>query len=371
MRVAHVLMSTGFGGMERMAATLYRLIRDDGIDSSLFVPPVGDLCARIENETGEPLPPQSASSASDWRGATRRFLRSNRPDVVHLHLPTPAMLGFGISMVPRRCSLLATFHLLPPVWEDWPMDRRWRIPSRWMVRGPLAWRMRTLSVAVSRGDRQRLQALLPQNNVKVVTNVAPLPPAVEDAPYCLKGPADTIRLLAVGRLDSQKGFDRVLRALADERIRRLTWSLTIAGDGPERARLEAQVHDTGLGDRVHFLGYVPAHRLFGQADWTLIPSRYEGMPLVLLEALQAGCPPLASPIAPHLECLASMREALLPDKETDWPESLERILSGNHRNRLLQKMAALRIGGTRKDFAVAYQRLYTQVSGAERAEPVA
>ena len=370
MRVAHVLLSTGFGGMERIVATLYRLTRDVGVDSSLLVPPVETVRARIEKETGEPVAQPHEVSESDWWGYTRRVLRSNRPDVVHLHLPTPSMLGRGISLVPHRAGLLATFHLLPPVNTDWPLDRKWRVPSRLVVRSLLALRARTLSVAVSQGDGQRLRALLPKHRVRVVTNVAPLPPTVDDAAPCLKGPAGVTRFLAVGRLAPQKGFDRLLRALADDRVRRLPWSLTLAGEGPERAHLEEQVERTGLRDRVFFLGNVPAHRLFAQADGVLIPSRFEGMPLVLLEALQAGCPPLASPIAPHLECLETAPEALLPQDEKDWPRALTRALSDEHRNRVQQKVAALHPAESQQDFAVAYRRLYEQLFHTRASEQI-
>ena len=100
---------------------------------------------------------------------------------------------------------------------------------------------------------------------------------------------------SVGRLVPQKGFDVLLQAL--DLIPRTDLRLLIVGVGPDEARLRAQAIELGLLDRVHFAGYrrdVPA--LMRCFDLYTHASRFEGMPIVVLEAMASGCPVVATAV---------------------------------------------------------------------------
>ena len=103
-------------------------------------------------------------------------------------------------------------------------------------------------------------------------------------------PAPTV--VAIGRLHRQKGFDRLLNALAA--MRRRDVRLVILGDGGERRALEAAVATLGLGDRVKLAGFqeAPAPWL-AHADLFVLPSRWEGFGHVLVEAMACGAPVIA------------------------------------------------------------------------------
>jgi glycosyltransferase involved in cell wall biosynthesis len=104
------------------------------------------------------------------------------------------------------------------------------------------------------------------------------------------------RLLAVGRLSQEKGFDLLLRALASVRKEFPDTSLRIAGAGPEEAALKAQCHALGLDPAVSFAGYLAsAWADFSAATLFVLPSRHEGMPNALLEAAAGGVPIVALP----------------------------------------------------------------------------
>ena len=100
---------------------------------------------------------------------------------------------------------------------------------------------------------------------------------------------------AMGRLHAIKGFDVLIRAAAQLRAAGQRFRLKIAGDGPERQNLEALAADLRLGDCVEFCGWAADPIQFlSDVDLFVVPSRYESFGLVVIEAMAAGVPVVAS-----------------------------------------------------------------------------
>ena len=98
-------------------------------------------------------------------------------------------------------------------------------------------------------------------------------------------------LLAVGQLAHYKGFDRLLEAFALVAPRHGDWDLVILGEGKLRDTLEAHVARLGLGERVFLPGFAGnMTEWYRTVDAFVMTSRWEGFPLVLLEAMAYGCP---------------------------------------------------------------------------------
>jgi glycogen(starch) synthase len=141
-----------------------------------------------------------------------------------------------------------------------------------------------------------------------------------DAPALLPEPLpiETPRLLCLGRLQTQKGFDLVLSALPAIIDRFPQVRLTIAGDGPERAALEHQASELKLAGVVNFTGWVSPDRvpeLINSATIVLMPSRWEGFGLVALEAGWMARPVIASRVGGLPEVIAQGETGILVESE--------------------------------------------------------
>jgi glycosyltransferase involved in cell wall biosynthesis len=123
---------------------------------------------------------------------------------------------------------------------------------------------------------------------------------VEPLRYLRPRTGVTDRLLFVGRLAAVKGVPLLLAALVRARKERPALTLSLVGDGPERASLEAEARTMGLEQVVTFLGYRSqeevAH-LLAQSSVLVLPSFAEGVPVVLMEAMATGLPVVATRIA--------------------------------------------------------------------------
>jgi glycosyltransferase involved in cell wall biosynthesis len=118
-------------------------------------------------------------------------------------------------------------------------------------------------------------------------------------PYAGEGP----HIVAAGRLRREKGFDILIDALPLLRAEIPSAQVIILGEGPEEPALRKQADALGLDSAVHFAGFQQnPFTYFSHADLFVLPSRLEGMPNALLEALALGTPVVAA------ECVEAIRE---------------------------------------------------------------
>ena len=112
-------------------------------------------------------------------------------------------------------------------------------------------------------------------------------------------------LVAIGRLHPQKGFDLLLKAFHKIQAKYPDWQVTILGEGTMRSELEQLRSQLGLVDRVHLPGLVSnVPTYLDRADLFVMPSRFEGFPMALCEAMAYGLPVLAA------DCLSGPRDII-------------------------------------------------------------
>lgn len=235
---------------------------------------------------------------TQWRigRALRRVIREEQPDVVVLNGLTTAcsvLLGGGRFAARSICCDHNHFSARSRVWQ--------RLRTRLYPRVAAV-------VSLTEADAPRFRALNPRT--EVIYNAAALradEPAAPAAP----------RVLAVGRHQAQKGFDlllhawaRVLQAMPQARLR-------VVGDGPLREAHERLAQSLGISAQVEWLRPTPeVERLYREAAVFVLSSRYEGMPLALLEAQALGVPAVAfdCPTGPR-EILTAETGRLVPPED--------------------------------------------------------
>lgn len=246
-----------------------------------------------------------------WR-ALRRF----RPHVVQVHESDGGLAALLVSIVaprldpvPRLVALLQVSYVeerravRPLVADGRVLGRPGGVERRFRwLKAPLQIVLGSLTAAVAdlvltpsaataeeirRDYKVELPGVLP--NATGGLEVGPVMEETEEGYFLL-----------VGRLRIRKGVEVLLEALDSLRTRHPEARLLIAGDGEHRASLERRAAELELGPVVRFLGRCDAARVRGLlhgARALVVPSIYEGMPLVVLEAMEAGVPVIASAVS--------------------------------------------------------------------------
>ncbi len=249
--------------------------------------------------------------------AIRENIKLHNPDIVHLHSSFAGAIGrLIIRAMHSRPRIVYCAHC-------WAFDR----PRQTVMTRLCAMLERRLSrhadaiVNVSPHEEPLLRkAGISLSNTKLIVSgikdQAPFP----DTPRPVTDPAGPMRLLFVGRFDSQKGVDLLLRDFALLKPGRAT--LTLAG-----AKI-VDNHDLTIPSDVKLLGWVPRETLpamFRKFDAVVMPSRWEGMPLLAIEVLRSGRPLICSSHGAFPYFIKNGVNGVLMDIDT--PGSLDRALT--------------------------------------------
>ncbi len=259
-----------------------------------------------------------------------RLIRGISPDVVHTHLATSNVLGTIAARLARVPSV-ATMHNVQSA-----RGRR----SRWLdaIERRVLGRGKGPIIAVGRRVGLLAAQRWPRRRIEVVENPAPAVGGSSDAGVSVRrellGDGDGPLLVAIGRLDEQKGFDILLDAFVRFVGSRPAAVLAIAGSGGLDQQLRHQAHRLGIDARVRFLGTrSDVADLFAAADAFVVPSRWEGLPLVVLEAMTAGVPVVASDVGDIAEAVGGDGWLVPPGAPDSLAAALEAIFSEPERAR--------------------------------------
>jgi GalNAc-alpha-(1->4)-GalNAc-alpha-(1->3)-diNAcBac-PP-undecaprenol alpha-1,4-N-acetyl-D-galactosaminyltransferase len=178
-----------------------------------------------------------------------------------------------------------------------------------------------------------------KSSICIIPNPVLVPPKVDES---TKKTLHKYSLISIGRLESQKGFELLIKAFAKLKLNYSEWSLTILGDGSLRSELESLVKQLELTNQVHFLGRVKnPYDFLKQADIFVMSSRFEGFPNALCEAMASGLPVISTdcPSGPR-EIIRNGVDGILVANEdiTALSKAIEHLMSNeDERKRLAAK----------------------------------
>lgn len=316
-------MEATIGGTRRHLVDVSRAQRARGLDvhvcaAALRQPDFArDLDALAAEGCGvHPLPMVRAiRPLTDGRhlGRIKALLGELRPDVVHTHSSKAGVLGrlaSGATGIGARVHTPHTFAFLFEAMFSRSKRRLFRWIETRLARDTDA----VIAVSASEGRAFVESGVVPPARVRVVPNgIDPAPwAAARPLPRAELGIAPDVPLgIVVGLLNVAKGQDVLLRALAACRSERL--ELLIVGHGETEVELRAIAAANGLAARVHFLGFrTDVPRLMKTADFLVLPSRWEGLPYVVLEAQAAGLPVVATAVSGALDLVSDANGRRVP-----------------------------------------------------------
>lgn len=313
LRVAHVLVSFRLdGGAERVVRTLLSEMHRLPLESSLVIlkpAKVGNheelrdlACGLIELPARRLVDPIRFLRLV---GALRR----GHFDVVHTHLSAANILGVVAARLLRIPAVVSLHSTYSDADDHWYHGRLERFVLR---------RLATTVIAVGHETAIAQARRIRRADIVVLPN-AVVPPELIDARARRALRRDVMvdpgrrLILTVGRLETPKAHDDLVDAFAELISARADVELAIVGRGSLRSAIEALVERHGLGDRVHFLGVRgDATALMQAADVFALSSRWEGLPMVLLEAMACRLPVVSTDVGDAASLLTATPSRIVP-----------------------------------------------------------
>lgn len=215
---------------------------------------------------------------------TIRLIRQLRPDLIHAHTSKAGMIG---RLAARLCGVQSVYTV-----HMWPFGNE--VPVSWRLFGPIVervsarWTQRLITVSRKGAETGRQYRIAEQSKIIPVQNGIPDCPGRANF-------ANRVPIIAmVARFSPFKDHETLVRAFAQiESLARLM----LIGDGQTRSAVENLVSQLGIGDRVDFMGdRADVPELLANADVFVLASKFEHLPISILEAMRAGLPVIASDV---------------------------------------------------------------------------
>jgi len=252
--------------------------------------------------------------------------RASGAEIVHSHLSTATIASRPVAAA-LRVPHVTTIHTMPgPRMQDLPHHTRLD-----GLTSLLSARLVAPTAIIARGYAARWR--VPAARMRVIGNPPAAPPAAgdRDVARAALGVADGERLvLCVSRLEPEKGLTELVEAIPALADAAPHARVAVAGAGREEASLRARIDELGVADRIRLLGRrSDVGDLLAAADAFCLPSRHEGLPLSVLEAMRAGLPCVVTAVGGIPDVIADERSGLLvePGDPAALSAALARVVS--------------------------------------------
>lgn len=357
-----------FGGLQQVIVNLCKCVDKTRFRLSvLSIHEKGPLASVLEDEgiTVDSL----NINAPDYLTFVKiaRYLQKQRWDIIHTHNTQPLLEG-GL-------AALMTTPFTPIIHTDhsrvFPVKSRYLLAERVM-----SWHVQKV-VAVSKSTANDLTCKIGmvRSKIQVIPNGV-------DVGRFQNTPKD-YRIInqlchgekivgVVGRLVEGKGIQFLLRAMKSLLDDGMNVRLVIVGEGEYRQELENQAKSYGIADKIEFAGSrADVEKFYVLFDVFVLPSLFEGLPVVLLEAMAAGCPVIASNVGGVCEIIEDGVSGIMvqPMDHCELAAMLKRVLSDEDYSVSLAErgLSVVREAFSLQSMANSYEYLYSS-STAKDAE---
>lgn len=332
MRVLHIAQVEKIAGAERHLLHLLPALKKEGIDAEMLCifshqPPPA---AFIDELQAGDVPvhslklPQTTPLISPKTPNTIRqlakFIRTRQPDAIHTHLYHGDFWGGLAGWWARVPVRISTRHNV----DSYRQKRQWGLLAKVFTQN--------VAIAQAVADFTHTAEHVPYHKITIIYHgiTPPIPMPKADARQQLNLPADALVIGTVARLTAQKGLDNGINAFARIADDFPNAHYILAGDGDLQQALTAQADALGLSERIHFLGWqADTTPVYCASDLFLLPSLWEGVPYVLLEAMGHRLPIIASAVNALPEIIVDGETGLLtPPKDVEKiAHALQKLLS--------------------------------------------
>lgn len=361
-RVMHITQDLGVGGLERVIVLLCRTLDRERFEPSvLCLRKAGDFAAELMDE-GIPVHVLPWSREKLDYFAFRkvgRVLREQRIDVIHTHNTGPFFHGALGATLAGVKTHIHTDHARP-----FPDSLRWMVGEH--VLSHLAYRV--VGVSDDTTHNLRHYEKIPEGKLTTIPNGIDLQPVRTDTTQLrheLGITPGTPVIGTAGRLTHQKGMEFLIQAAELLRPRFPDLKVLIVGEGKgnEQAELQEMVRNAGLEDNVHLLGLrMDIPDLLALFDIYALPSRWEGLPMAILEAMAAGLPIVGSAVGGVPTAVREGVNGFLvePEDPGALAGALERLLNDPHLRRRMGDAGRKRYEAsfTARQMTRRYEKLY-------------
>ncbi|MHB1937668.1 MAG: glycosyltransferase [Acidobacteriaceae bacterium] len=315
MKIAHVVDSMDVGGAETIVSQMCRLQRDQGHDPRVYaVANLGALGEQMRQE-GFTVQTHLCRSLPDGMRNFFRAFKKARPDVVHLHNPTPTIYASTAARMADVPSIVSTRHSLVGKPRRLVVELKYALAASfcdWVV-----------GICDATADNLKDIHTIPGRKiVRVYNGAAPLKRVTKEQQPLKSG----FTLIYVGRLEPVKNHALLLNAFCAAHLSMPDLRLWMVGDGSERKRLETLANELGISAQVTFWGQqLDVAPFFSAADAFIMSSISEGLPMSLLQALSLGLPAIVTGVGGMAE-VVRLAKAGLTVPVTDSAEMAAAIL---------------------------------------------
>lgn len=329
-----------------------------------------------------PIVPWRAPRWPGELGATLnllRVLKRDRVSLVHVHGPR-GLVQAAVAARLAGIPVVSTVHL--PIrflirghgaaarFKVWAYSVLDRVLLRHLVARTIFVASSVCRESVSRGLVLAERARVVRNGVSLASFGAP--DRRGETRRALGIPESAVTACFVGRLEAQKGVDTLIEAVATLAAKGLGLHLLVVGDGSLRPGLEGQVRAHGLQDRVRFLSFrQDVGAILAAGDLFVLPSRFEAMPIALVEAMATGLPSVVTDVGDNAELMADGTLGLVvpPGDPPALAGAMEKLALDSETRRTMGTRAREAARAYSVEAAVrAVERVYAEALGVQRDE---